>query len=213
MNGLLDVPTGYAGSRWQDGISVAHRSNTQMSWDDLIRHTRQSAGLVHTLLSHVSSRPLVPDTFFCISRWPASRQHQPGVMVMTNKPTQSELDYEALETRAKATLESWMEMQRPVFAMMTEINGRLIDQAFRMNKAWLGFMGRCIEQELQATRRLMGCRNVNDLMTTYRDVVDTAQREVQIEVEHLSRLNREVAGEAVAAFREGLEEAAHELRH
>lgn len=134
-------------------------------------------------------------------------------MVMTNKPTQSELDYEALETRAKATLESWMEMQRPVFAMMTEINGRLIDQAFRVNKAWLGFMGRCFEQELQATRRLMGCRNVNDLMTTYRDVVDTAQREVQIEVEQLSRLNREVAGEAVAAFREGLEEAAQELRH
>jgi hypothetical protein len=59
----------------------------------------------------------------------------------------------------------------------------------------------------------MGCRNVNDLMTTYRDVVDTAQRGVVVEVEQLSRLNREVAGETVAAFREGLEEAAHELRH
>jgi hypothetical protein len=50
-------------------------------------------------------------------------------------------------------------------------------------------------------------------MTTYRDVVDTAQRGVVVEVEQLSRLNREVAGETVAAFREGLEEAAHELRH
>jgi hypothetical protein len=132
---------------------------------------------------------------------------------MTNKPTQQELDYGVLEARAKATLESWMAMQRPVFTMMTEINGRLIDQAFRVNKAWLGFMGRCIEHELEATRRLMGCRNVNDLVSTYRDVVDTAQREVRIEVEQLSRLNQEVAGETVAAFREGLEEAAQELRH
>ncbi len=132
---------------------------------------------------------------------------------MTQKPTQPERDYDALEARAKATLESWMTMHRPVFSMMTEINGRLIDQAFRVNQAWLGFMGRCIEHEIEATRRLMECRNVNDFMTTYRDVVDTAQRDVRVEVEQLSQLNREVAGATVAAFREGLEEAAQELRH
>jgi hypothetical protein len=133
---------------------------------------------------------------------------------MTSKlPTQPELDYDALEARAKATLESWMTLQRPVFSMMTEINGRLINPAFRVHQAWLGFMSRCVEQELQATRRLMGCRNVNELFITYRDVVDTAQREVRHEVEHLSRVNRECAGETVAAFRDGLEEAAHELRH
>lgn len=133
---------------------------------------------------------------------------------MTSRlPTQPELDYDALEARAKATLESWMTMQRPVFSMMTEINGRLIDQAFRVNKAWLGFMSRCVEQELQATRRLMGCRNVNDFFITYRDVVDTAQRETRYEVEQLTRVNQECAGETVAAFREGLEEAAQELRH
>lgn len=133
---------------------------------------------------------------------------------MTNKqPTQPELDYDVLEARAKATLESWMAMQRPVFTMMTEINGRLIDQAFRVNRAWLGFMGRCWEQEVTATRRLMGCRNVNDFVSTYRDVVDTAQRETRHGVEELTRINREAAGETVAAFREGFEEAAHELRH
>jgi hypothetical protein len=134
-------------------------------------------------------------------------------MIMTHQPRQPEPDYEALEARAKATLESWMAMQRPMFTMMTEINGRLIDQAFRVNTAWLGFMGRCIEHEIEATRRLMGCRNVKELITTYRDVVDTAQRDVRAEVEQLSLLNRHVAGETVAAFREGLEEAAQELRH
>ena len=132
---------------------------------------------------------------------------------MTYKPTSSKPDYEHLEASAKAALHSWMAMQRPVFSMMTEINGRLIDQAFRVNQAWLGFMGRCIEHEIEATRRLMECRNVNDFMTTYRDVVDTAQRDVRVEVEQLSQLNREVAGATVAAFREGLEEAAQELRH
>src|SRR5512137_655051 len=87
----------------------------------------------------------------------ASPLNKPGEMIMTSKtPTQPELDYDALEARAKATLESWMAMQRPMFSMMTEINGRLIDQAFRVNRAWLGLMGRCLEQEMIATRRFLG---------------------------------------------------------
>lgn len=132
---------------------------------------------------------------------------------MTHKPKQPVHTFDDIEAQAKATMESWMAMQRPVFTMMTEINGRLIDQAFRVNTAWLGFMGRCIEHEIKATRRLMGCRNVNELITTYRDVVDTAQRDAKIEAEQFSQLNREVAGETVAAFRDGFEEAAQELRH
>lgn len=133
--------------------------------------------------------------------------------MIRNLSTQSEQDYDALEARAKATLESWMAMQRPMFSMMTEINGRLIDQAFRLNQAWFGFMGRCIEQEMTATRRLMSCRNVKDFVVTYQDVLDSAQRKARTEVEHLSRFNTEVAGETMAAVRESLVEAAHDLRH
>jgi hypothetical protein len=133
--------------------------------------------------------------------------------MQTHKPTQPEMDYQALEAQAKATLESWMAIQRPVFSMMTEINGRLIDQAFRVNQAWFNMMGRCIDQEIAATRRMMSCRNVNEVVTAYRDVVDAAQREARAEAAELTRLNQQVAGETMAAFRDGLEEAAQELRH
>ncbi len=129
------------------------------------------------------------------------------------KPTQPELEFETLQVQAKAALETWMNMQRPVFTMVTEINGRILDQALRVNQAWLGFVGRRIDQEIEATRRFLGCRTVEDIMTTYRDVVDNAQREAHIEIEALSRINREAASETVAAFREGLSEAAQELRH
>ncbi len=126
---------------------------------------------------------------------------------------QPDKDYQALEARAKATLELWMAMQRPVFSMMTEINGRLIDQAFRVNQAWLNLMVRCVEQEIAATQRMMACRNVNEVVTVCRDVVDTAQREARVEAAALTRLNQQVAGETLAAFRDSLEEAAQELRH
>lgn len=132
---------------------------------------------------------------------------------MTSNQTPLKPEYEHLEASAKAALHSWMVMQRPMFSLMTEINGRLIDQALRVNKAWIGIVGRRVEHDLAATRRLLGCRDANDFMMTCRDVVDSAQREVQDEVAHLSRLNREVADETVAAIRDGLKEAAQELKH
>ncbi len=132
---------------------------------------------------------------------------------MTMKPTQSELDLAALEAQAKATLTTWMNLQRPMFTMMTEINGRLLDQALRVNSAWMQFVGRQIEQEIDATRRFLGCRTMQDFIVTYRDVVQDAQREAQHEIDEMTRINKEVADEAVAAVRSGLSEAAQELRH
>ena len=132
---------------------------------------------------------------------------------MSMKPTQPELDYNSLEAQAKATLETWMQMQMPVFSMVTEINGRLFDQALRMNRAWLDLIGRQIDQEIENTRRLMGCRTMQDVVSTCREVVENAQREAKIEIEAISRINREAAHETVAAIREGLSEAAQDLRH
>jgi hypothetical protein len=132
---------------------------------------------------------------------------------MSMKPTQPELDYNSLEAQAKATLETWMQMQMPVFSMVTEINGRLFDQALRMNRAWLDLIGRQIDQEIENTRRFMGCRTMQDVVSTCREVVENAQREAKIEIEAISRINREAAHETVAAIREGLSEAAQDLRH
>lgn len=132
---------------------------------------------------------------------------------MSMKPTQPELDYNSLEAQAKATLETWMQMQMPVFSMVTEINGRLFDQALRMNRAWLDLIGRQIDQEIENTRRFMGCRTMQDVVSTCREVVENAQREAKIEIEAISRINREAAHETVAAIREGLSKAAQDLRH
>lgn len=132
---------------------------------------------------------------------------------MSMKPTQPELDYNSLEAQAKATLETWMQMQMPVFSMVTEINGRLFDQALRMNRAWLDLIGRQIDQEIENTRRFMGCRTMQDVVSTCREVVENAQREAKIEIEAISRINRVAAHETVAAIREGLSEAAQDLSH
>lgn len=128
-------------------------------------------------------------------------------------PSQPELNLSSLEDQIKSTLTTWMSFQRPVFTMMTEINGRIFDQAVRMNGAWINFISRQIEHEIDATRRLIGCRNVKDVMVTCQSVMQDVQRETRSELGELARINKEVADETFEAMRAGLREAAHELRH
>ena len=104
-------------------------------------------------------------------------------------------------------------MQRPFFSMMTEINGRFLDQVMRMNAAWFNFFGRQIEHEIDATRRLMGCRNVKDIMVTYQNVIKDVQRDTQTDLGELARANKEAADATLETMRAGLREAAYELQH
>lgn len=127
--------------------------------------------------------------------------------------SQPELNLGSFEDHIKSALTSWMNMQRPFFSMMTEINGRFLDQALRMNAAWYNFVGRQIEHEIDATRRLMGCRNIQDIMVMYQSVVKDVQRDTQSDLGELARANKEAADAALETVRAGLREAAYELRH
>jgi hypothetical protein len=132
---------------------------------------------------------------------------------MPSKSAETEPTLTSFEEQTKAVWTAWMNMQRPMFSMMTEINGRLIGQALRLNDAWIGFFGRQIEHEIVASQRLMKCRTVNEFMSTYQDILRKAQADVQSELTEISRLNQSLAGETVDAVRAGLNEAAQELRH
>ena len=127
--------------------------------------------------------------------------------------SQPELNLGSFEDQIKGALTSWMNMQRPFFSMMTEINGRFLDQAMRMNAAWFNFVGRQIEHEIDATRRLMGCRNVKDIMVTYQNVMEDVQRDTQTDLGELARANKEAADATLETMRAGLREAAYELQH
>ena len=132
---------------------------------------------------------------------------------MTSRSAQPEAAFANLEEQTKAAVAAWMNMQRPMLSMMTEINGRLFDQALRLNDASISFVGRQIEQQITASQRLMKCRTVEEFMSTYQDVLRKAQQEVQTELTEITRLNKSLADDTVEAVRSGLNEAAQELRH
>lgn len=131
---------------------------------------------------------------------------------MTTDPEQRH-EANSVEDGAKAALAAWMSLQRPLFSLMTEVNGRLFQEAMKANSEWLTLVGQRFERDLETSRRMMQCRTVKDVIGVYADFLRGSQEQTRIEITTLSRINQSMADEAVAAMRSGLDDAAQELRH
>lgn len=120
---------------------------------------------------------------------------------------------DALGQPAVSAFQAWVNLNRPVIAAMTEINGKLIEQFSRANNEWIGFLGRRINEDLAASKRLMDCKSMPEVFEAYQEFAKRAQQHYSSEVQYFARLNQNIADETATIVRTHLEEAAQELRH
>lgn len=106
---------------------------------------------------------------------------------------------------ALATFEAWFSMNRPMLSAMTEINGRLIEHVSRANDEWIEFMGRRFNEDIAASQRFMECRTIEDLLTTYTEMLQQAQRQYQAEFQSFARLNKEFADDTASLVKSHIE--------
>ncbi len=106
-----------------------------------------------------------------------------------------------LETQAKAAFTAWYDVQRPMVEALTDMNGRIIEQVSLANTEWIGFMGRRIDEDLAASKRLMECRTMQDVFAAYAEYFRRAQHQYQSEFQYFTRLNQSIASETAEAMR------------
>jgi hypothetical protein len=114
-----------------------------------------------------------------------------------------------------ASLETWLNINRPMLAAMTELNGRLLEQMSRANNEWMGFVNRRLNEDMAASQRFMECRTVQDLFTAYSEFFQRAQQQYQAEFQYFARLNQKIADETASVIRTHIDEAesAAGIRH
>jgi hypothetical protein len=117
------------------------------------------------------------------------------------------------ENPALATLEAWIEMNRPMMAAMSELNGRFIEQFSKANNEWIGFFNRRFNEDIAASQRLMECKSVQDLFTAYSDFFQRAQQQYQAEFQYFARLNQKIADETATVINTHIEGVNAEMRH
>jgi len=114
-----------------------------------------------------------------------------------------------------ASFEAWLSINRPMFAAMTELNGRFIEQMSKANNEWLGFMSRRFNEDMVASRRFMECKTVQELFAAYAEFFQRAQQQYQAEFQYFARLNEQLASNAAGAIGSRLDEIEDEaeIRH
>ena len=122
-------------------------------------------------------------------------------------------DYNSVETQTKAAVTAWVSLQRPVVEAMTEFNSHWIDSFSKANVELIGFFGRRVEEDLAASRRLMSCRTVQDVMEAYSEFFQRAQQQYQNELQYFARLNQSFANESADAMRTHLASNGRSLTH
>ena len=70
-------------------------------------------------------------------------------------------------------------MQTPLFAIVAEMNGTLLETMATAQKEWANFVDRRIKEDVAVLRQLMQCRSPADMHRVYSDYFETAFEQYQ----------------------------------
>lgn len=112
-----------------------------------------------------------------------------------------------------APFEAWLNMNRPMFAAMTEFNGRFLEQMSRANNEWLGFVNRRLHEDIAASQRFLECKTVNELVAAYQEFFQRTQQQYQAEFQYFARLNQKLADDTANLVKSQMDEVEADIRH
>jgi hypothetical protein len=62
----------------------------------------------------------------------------------------------------------------PLFAVVTDVNGKLLESAVRVQKDWAEFVHRRVKEDIAASHRLANCQSLTDMQQIYSQYFQTA---------------------------------------
>jgi len=104
---------------------------------------------------------------------------------------------EASDARAPFGFDAMIQMQRPAFAAMAEMNGRLYESITVVNKEWATFVNRCLKEDLAVPQQLAQCRTAQDLYQVYEQFFQNTWAQYQSGLEQMTKLSKAIAEHAL----------------
>lgn len=85
----------------------------------------------------------------------------------------------------------------PLFAVVTDINVRLIEGAAKAQKDWAAFVHRRVKEDISASQQLMNCRSLTDMQQIYSQYLRTAFEQYREHSEKAVRSGKSMTEELV----------------
>jgi hypothetical protein len=102
-------------------------------------------------------------------------------------------------------VEAVLEIQRPAFTAMAEVNTRLYESIAAANREWASFVNRRLKEDLAMPQQLAGCRTPQDLYRVYAQFFQNACSQYQSELEQMTKLSQSIAETALLTFQSNSE--------
>lgn len=110
-------------------------------------------------------------------------------------------------------LEALMELNRPALTAMAQMNGKVYENLAAINRSWADFLNRRLEKDLGVPGQLAACKSMQDVYGVYAEFFQAAVADYQGELEHMSKLGKTLAEDALQAMQARAEEVRRETRH
>jgi hypothetical protein len=113
---------------------------------------------------------------------------------------------ESSDIIAPLGFEAIMEMQRPAFTAMAELNGKLYESIAAVNKEWTSLVNRRLKEDLAVPQQLAECKTVQDLYLVYAQFFQNACAHYQSGLEQMTKLGSSIAENAFQSMQSRSEE-------
>jgi hypothetical protein len=102
-------------------------------------------------------------------------------------------------------VDALMSMAQPAFAAMAEFNGKLLENAAKLNAEWAEFLGRRLQEDIAVPQRLAACKSPQEAQDVCVDYWRTAFAQYQDEFGRLAKMNQTFTQQATAAMQKRAE--------
>jgi len=97
-------------------------------------------------------------------------------------------------------VEAMIEMQRPAFTAMAQVNSRLYESIAAANKEWASFVNRRLREDLAMPQQLAECKNLQDFYRVYAQFFQNACSQYQSGIEQMTKLGQSMAETALQSM-------------
>lgn len=101
----------------------------------------------------------------------------------------------------------------PLFAVVTDINGKLLESVARVQKDWAEFVHRRVKEDIAASQQLMNCQSLADMQQIYSQYFQTAFEQYREQSERAVQRGKSVADAVVQSMEPRAREMTHQSRH
>ena len=101
----------------------------------------------------------------------------------------------------------------PLFAAVTDMNGKLLESVAGAQKDWAEFVHRRVKEDIAASQQLMSCQSLTDMQEVYSQYLRNMFEQYREQSERVVQRGKSMTEELASSMKLGAEETAQRARH